>query len=36
MKISGGSIQEQKHPNLIYTAINDAFHVVEAVKRKLA
>ncbi|ADI84836.1 NAD(P)-binding domain-containing protein [Geobacter sulfurreducens] len=36
MKICGGSIQEEKHPNLIYTAINDAFHVVEAVKRKLA
>lgn len=35
MRISSGAIQEEKHPNLIYTAINDAFHVVEAVKRKL-
>lgn len=35
MKISGGSIQEEKHPNLIYTAVNDAFHVVEAIRRKL-
>ncbi|WP_366919085.1 NAD(P)-binding domain-containing protein [Geobacter sp.] len=36
MKISAGSIQEEKHPNLIYTAINDAHHVVEAIKRKFS
>ena len=36
MKISGGSIHEEKHPNLIYTALNDAYHVVEAIKKKLA
>ncbi len=35
MKIAEGSIQEEKHPNLIYTAINDASHVVEAVKKSL-
>lgn len=35
MKICDGSIVEQKHPNLIYTAINDAYHVVEAIKQKL-
>jgi thioredoxin reductase len=35
MRISAGSIQEQRHPNLIYTAINDAGHVVEAVRKKL-
>ncbi len=35
MKISAGSIQEQRHPNLIYSAINDAAHVVEAIVRKL-
>jgi thioredoxin reductase len=35
MKISEGSIAEEKHPNLIYTAINDAYHVVEAIRRKL-
>jgi hypothetical protein len=35
MKISGGAIQEERHPNLIYTAINDAHHVVEAVRKKL-
>jgi len=35
MKISEGSITEEKHPNLIYTAINDAYHVVEAIRRKL-
>jgi len=35
MRISGGSIQEEKHPNLIYSAINDAFHVVEAIRGKL-
>jgi thioredoxin reductase len=34
MKISEGSIVEQKHPNLIYTAINDAYHVVEAIRQK--
>ena len=36
MKISEGSIAEEKHPNLIYTAINDAYHVVEAIRHKLA
>lgn len=35
MGISGGTIQEQKHPNLIYTAINDAYHVVEIIRKKL-
>ena len=35
MRISSGSIQEEKHPNLIYTAINDAYHVVEAIRKKL-
>ena len=35
MRISAGAIQEQKHPNLIYTAINDASHVVEAIRKKL-
>jgi thioredoxin reductase len=35
MKISAGAIQEERHPNLIYTAINDAYHVVEAIKKKL-
>jgi thioredoxin reductase len=35
MKISEGSIAEEKHPNLIYTAINDAYHVVEAIRGKL-
>lgn len=35
MRISSGAILEQKHPNLIYTAINDAFHVVESIKLKL-
>lgn len=35
MKICEGSIQEEKHPNLIYTAINDAYHVVEAIRGKL-
>lgn len=34
MKISEGSIIEEKHPNLIYTAINDAYRVVEAIKQK--
>ena len=32
MKISEGSITEAKHPNLIYTAINDAYHVVESIR----
>ncbi len=32
MKISEGSISEAKHPNLIYTAINDAYHVVESIR----
>ena len=36
MKISEGSISEEKHPNLIYTAINDAYHAVEAIRGKLA
>jgi thioredoxin reductase len=35
MKIAAGSIQEERHPNLIYTAVNDAYHVVEAVKKSL-
>lgn len=35
MKIAEGSIHEEKHPNLIYTAVNDASHVVEAVKKSL-
>ncbi|HEY6007426.1 MAG TPA: NAD(P)-binding domain-containing protein [Geobacteraceae bacterium] len=35
MRISGGAITEQRHPNLIYTAINDAGHVVEAIRKKL-
>ncbi len=35
MRISGGSISEEKHPNLIYTAINDAHHVVAAIAKKL-
>jgi thioredoxin reductase len=35
MRISKGAIQEEKHPNLIYTAINDAAHVVEAILGKL-
>lgn len=36
MKISEGAIVEEKHPNLIYTALNDAYHVVEAIRGKLA
>ena len=32
MKISEGSIAEAKHPNLIYTAINDAYHIVESIR----
>jgi thioredoxin reductase len=35
MRISKGAIQEERHPNLIYTAINDAHHVVEAIVAKL-
>ncbi|PNU20431.1 pyridine nucleotide-disulfide oxidoreductase [Geothermobacter hydrogeniphilus] len=35
MCISGSSIQEQKHPNLIHTAINDAYRVVTAISAKL-
>lgn len=35
MKISEGAITEEKHPNLIYTAINDAYHVVEAIRSKI-
>ena len=35
MKISEGSIAEERHPNLIYTAINDAYHVVNAIKSKI-
>ena len=35
MRISGGLIQEKKHPNLIYTAVNDAFHVVSVISKKL-
>ena len=35
MKISAGAIQEERHPNLIYTAINDAYHVIESIHKKL-
>lgn len=35
MRISKGSIQEERHPNLIYTAVNDAHHVVQAMLAKL-
>jgi len=35
MRISGGTIQEERHPNLIYTAVNDAHHVVQAIVAKL-
>lgn len=35
MRISAGSIQEEKHPNLIYSAINDAGHVVDSIMKKL-
>ncbi|QEM68145.1 FAD-binding protein [Geobacter sp. FeAm09] len=35
MKINAGAIAEEKHPNLIYTAINDAYHVVEAIRKKM-
>jgi len=34
MKISKGTIAEEKHPNLIHTAINDAYYVVEAIRQK--
>ena len=36
MRISEGAITEEKHPNLIYTAVNDAYHVVEAIRKKIA
>ena len=35
MKISSGMIKEEKHPNLIYTAINDAHHLVAFLAEKL-
>jgi len=35
MKISAGAITEAKHPNLIYTAINDAHQVIEVIKKQL-
>ncbi|MBT0665985.1 NAD(P)-binding domain-containing protein [Geobacter pelophilus] len=35
MKISGATIKEERHPNLIYTAINDAYRVIESIKGKL-
>lgn len=35
MKISEGAIVEEKHPNLIYTALNDAYHVIEAIRARL-
>jgi hypothetical protein len=35
MKISKGAIQEERHPNLIYTAVNDAHHVVQAMLARL-
>ncbi|GAM10192.1 thioredoxin reductase [Geobacter sp. OR-1] len=35
MKISEASIKEERHPNLIYTAINDAYRVIESIKGKL-
>lgn len=35
MRIKEGSIAEEKHPNLIYTAINDAYYVVEAIRKQL-
>lgn len=35
MKISEGLIQEEKHPNLIYTAVNDAYRVVEEIRGRL-
>jgi hypothetical protein len=35
MRIRQGAIQEERHPNLIHTAVNDAHHVVEAILAKL-
>ncbi|HJV34351.1 NAD(P)-binding domain-containing protein [Geomonas sp.] len=35
MKITKGSIQEERHPNLIHTAINDAYHVISSIATKL-
>lgn len=35
MRISEGAITEERHPNLIYTAVNDAYHVVEAIRKKI-
>lgn len=35
MKMADGAIAEEKHPNLIYTAINDAVNVVETICTKL-
>jgi len=35
MRISKGAILEERHPNLIYTALNDAHHVTEAILAKL-
>jgi len=35
MRINEGAIAEEKHPNLIYTAINDAYHAVEAIRKNL-
>ncbi|GFO54690.1 pyridine nucleotide-disulfide oxidoreductase [Geomonas sp. Red276] len=35
MRISQGSIQEERHPNLIHTAVNDAHHVIEAIRGKI-
>lgn len=35
MKISGASIKEERHPNLIHTAINDAYRVIENIRGKL-
>jgi thioredoxin reductase len=35
MKISKGTIQEERHPNLIYTAVNDAHHVVQSILERL-
>ncbi|ACH39522.1 FAD-dependent pyridine nucleotide-disulfide oxidoreductase family protein [Citrifermentans bemidjiense Bem] len=35
MRINKGAIQEERHPNLIYTAVNDAHHVIDAIAAKL-
>lgn len=35
MKVADGAIAEEKHPNLIYTAINDAASVIETIFSKL-